>query len=563
MDCCNMLGKKEATSKLFYEFSLEQRVPPGHFLRQVANTVDFSFVRKKTARFYSHTGQPSVDPEVLFKIALLGYLFGITSERRLVEEISLNLAYMWFIGYDLDEPIPNHSVLSKARKRFGPTLYLSFFTEIVRQCKEAGLIVGDKLYADSTLVEASASADSIGSRALVTQLSDVASHVEQVWQDNAMEDDESDDGNGKPPALHPLPELQVSIEATVRSATETAAESVAESTPDVSLADTTEEESVKAASVLPTLHLAGEGDIPNKALGLFNERLVSRVDPDAEFVEKAHVRHGLCYKVHVGVDGGRKRIITAVEVTGGSIADEHLLERIIQEHEGNVERELREVVADAKYGTADNYRMLERRQVKGSIPMRTSTAELREVPARAFVYDENEDIFVCPNGEHMKRHGRTSTKAGEKLIVYRTQASQCAGCELKAKCCGEEKTRSVSRPDDDGLRERTRRYLATAEARPSIRRRQVWPETVFGDGKERRGLRRAKFRGLDWMRVQAWMIATAQNIRQLALSKVRRPMSGAAALVEQYQPELLTLPLSQRLADFHSQHILRAIMLPN
>lgn len=558
-----MIGKKEVTSKLFYQFSLEQRVPPDHFLRQVATAVDFSFVRKKTAHYYSNTGQPSVDPEVVFKIVLLGYLFGITSERRLVQEISLNLAYMWFIGYDLDEPIPNHSVLSKARRRFGPTIYLSFFTEVVRQCKEAGLIVGDKLYADSTLVEANASADSIGSRPLVTQLSDAASYVEKVWQENAMEDDESDDGNGKPQPLHPLAEPQVSIEATVRSGDETAVECVAGSTPNVSPSDTTEEGSAKAESALPALHVAGEGDIPNKALGLFNERLVSRVDPDAEFVEKGHVRHGLCYKVHIGVDGGHKRIVTAVEVTGGSIADEHLLERIIQEHEGNVGRDLREVVADAKYGTADNYRMLERRQIKGSIPMRTSTAELREVPARAFVYDENEDVFVCPKGEHLKRHRRTSTKAGEKLIVYRTQESQCASCEFKAKCCGEAKMRSVSRPDDDGLRERTRRYLATAEACLSIRRRQVWPETVFGDGKERRGLRRAKFRGLDWMRVQAWMIATAQNIRQLALSKVRRPVSGADALVEQRQPDSSVLSLSQRLADFHSQHILRAILLPN
>jgi transposase len=551
MDCWKMIGKKEATSKLFYEFSLEQRVPHGHFLRQVAAGVDFSFVRKKTARFYSYTGQPSVDPVVIFKIALLGYLFGITSERRLVQEISLNLAYMWFIGYDLDESIPNHSVLSKARKRFGPTIYVSFFKEIVRQCKEAGLVVGDKLYADSTLVEANASADSIGSRALVLQLPDIASHVEKVWQDNALGEEESDDGILFPEG-HPAAELHASLEATVPSVDEIAAECETESTPDVSVSNAKEEEGVKRESVLPTLHLAGEGDIPNKALGLFNKRMVSRTDPDAEFVQRAYVRHGLCYKVHVGVDGGHKRIITAVEVTGGSTADEHLLQRIIQEHEGNVGRGLREVVADAKYGTADNYRMLEQRQIKGSIPMRTSTAELRAVPARAFEYNKSEDIFVCPKGEQMKRKGKATTKAGEVLIVYSTQASQCASCELRSKCCEEASMRSVSRPDDGGLRERTRRYLATAEACLSIRRRQVWPETVFGDGKERRGLRRAKFRGLDWMRVQAWMIAMAQNIRQLALSKARRPVSGAAALVGQCQPKLLALSSSHRLASIHS-----------
>ena len=127
-----MMGKKVRTGKLFYQINLEERVPGDHLLRRVAEAVDFSFVARLTARFYSNTGQPSVDPVVLFKMVLLGYLYGITSERRLVQEIDLNLAYRWFVGYDLDDDIPDHSVLSKARKRFGPTVYQGFFTEIVR-----------------------------------------------------------------------------------------------------------------------------------------------------------------------------------------------------------------------------------------------------------------------------------------------------------------------------------------------------------------------------------------------------------------------------------------------
>lgn len=103
-----------------------------HLLHRVSAAVDLAFVTRVTAYFYSNTGQPSVDPVVLFKMALLGYLYGITSERQLVHEIELNLAYRWFVGYDLDEDIPDHSVLSKARQRFGPTVYQAFFTEIVR-----------------------------------------------------------------------------------------------------------------------------------------------------------------------------------------------------------------------------------------------------------------------------------------------------------------------------------------------------------------------------------------------------------------------------------------------
>ena len=132
-----MLGRKVFAPKLFYRFSLEAQVPDDHLLRRVAAVVDFGFVRRLTARFYSRTGRPGLDPVVLFKLGLLGYLYGITSERRLAEEVRLHLAYRWFLGYDLDEATPDHSVLSKARARFGLPVFQAFFAEIVRQCARA------------------------------------------------------------------------------------------------------------------------------------------------------------------------------------------------------------------------------------------------------------------------------------------------------------------------------------------------------------------------------------------------------------------------------------------
>lgn len=113
------MGQKQFAPKLFHAFSLDKVVPEGHLLRHLEATVDLSFVRELCAPYYSHTGQPSVDPVVLFKMMLLGYLYGITSERRLAEECSLHLAFRWYLGYDLDEPTPDHSVISKARVRYG------------------------------------------------------------------------------------------------------------------------------------------------------------------------------------------------------------------------------------------------------------------------------------------------------------------------------------------------------------------------------------------------------------------------------------------------------------
>src|ERR671934_2959342 len=118
-----MMGSKAPEPKLYVSFDLDSQIPRTHILRRLDEAVDFSFVRELARPYYSHTGQPSVDPVVLFKLSLLGYLFGVVSERQLCQDASLNLAWRWFLGYELDEAIPNHSVLSKARRRFGVKVY--------------------------------------------------------------------------------------------------------------------------------------------------------------------------------------------------------------------------------------------------------------------------------------------------------------------------------------------------------------------------------------------------------------------------------------------------------
>src|SRR6266851_3584290 len=159
-----LMGSKAVEPKLYLNFSLDAAVPEKHIVRRLAGAVDFGFVRSLVNKHYSHTGQPSVDPVVLFKLWLLGYLFNIRSERRLCEEASLNLAWRWFLGYELDEVLPDHSVLTKARRRFGTRVYELFFKRIVELCEERGLVQGDVLFIDSTLSDASAARDTRRSR---------------------------------------------------------------------------------------------------------------------------------------------------------------------------------------------------------------------------------------------------------------------------------------------------------------------------------------------------------------------------------------------------------------
>jgi len=157
-----MMGQQERTESLFYYFRLEDQIPEDHLLRLIDQHVDLSFVRERLRSSYSATGRPSIDPEVLLRLLLVGYLYGMTSERRLLEEVKMHLAYRWFTRLNFGEEIPDHSTFSKNRHgRFRQSgVFREVFEEIVRRCLEAGLVAGKNLAVDGTLVAADASRQS-------------------------------------------------------------------------------------------------------------------------------------------------------------------------------------------------------------------------------------------------------------------------------------------------------------------------------------------------------------------------------------------------------------------
>lgn len=126
-----MMNHKPPAFKMVYQFNLDSRIPKDHFLHLVESAVDFSFIRDMVRGFYSDRGAPSIDPVVIFRMSLLGYFHGISSERRLAEECNCNLAFKWFLKYAIDEDTPDHSIFSKARARFGRDTYERFFAETV------------------------------------------------------------------------------------------------------------------------------------------------------------------------------------------------------------------------------------------------------------------------------------------------------------------------------------------------------------------------------------------------------------------------------------------------
>jgi len=154
-----MMGRLPAgQNELFYEFCLEEQVPQKHVLRGLDRFLDFTEIRKHLRAYYSDIGRPSIDPELMIRMLLIGYCYGIRSERRLCEEVHLNLAYRWFCRLGLEDQVPEHSTFSKNRHgRYRESdLFRFVFESVVERCMDEGLVKGEGFAVDASLIKADA-----------------------------------------------------------------------------------------------------------------------------------------------------------------------------------------------------------------------------------------------------------------------------------------------------------------------------------------------------------------------------------------------------------------------
>ena len=447
-----MMSVKQKESKLFYNFSLSSRVPKDHFLRSIEETIDFSFVHDLARPYYSHTGQPGIDPVVLLKMMLIGYLYDITSERKLAQDLKVNLAFMYFLGYDIDEETPNHSVLSKARRRFGARIFEEFFEHLVEKCNSKGLIQAEKAFIDSSLIPANASLFSIvdcGQR--VTLKRTPKEYLKKIEETNPADDEEihqvkKDDPKSKPP------------------------------------------------------------DLPK------NKTCYSKTDPDASLIRYKNRPLQLAYKQHISVDSGPAKVITACSTTTAAVSDEHKLTYLISKAYERHNILPKEVGADTKYGTADNYRFLLENAILPSVPHHT-TRSVKDLWGKdRFIYNKEKDQYRCPRGRVLKLNGFIKDL---RHIIYRAHAKHCKVCKYHKACTSSSQGRSVIRHVHESAVERAKEHLKTIHAKLTINERSGTIENVFASEKKDLGLKRAKFRGLTNVTIQSLLTATTYNLRKL------------------------------------------------
>jgi transposase len=465
-----MMGHRRFAPRLYYQLSLDRLVPSGHLLRHIAEVIDFSFVYPLARPYYSHTGQPSVDPIVLFKALLVGYLYGITSERRLMDEIQVNLAYRWFLGYDLDEATPNHSVLSKARARFGPEVFEEFFRQSIELCRKAGLLSEGPVYVDSTLVQAAASMDSLARRDELAQppLS-VREYVRRLYQENdsGAKDEAPTDSEPTPPPPEPPPPRGV-----------------------------------------------GRPRRPN-------EEQRSRTDPEATLVNRPQFGCHLAYKAHLAVAGRRGQVITAAVATTGAAADEHLLAEVLWQHHRLSGLGIPAAVADAKYGTTFNLLYLGRLGIPAFIPLTRFGNMRKDIWGREhFQWLPEKDAYLCPADQPLRRY---SNMKSTQRVRYRAPRGSCAACPFRSQCSPSGRERAIHRSWGQEFVDATEQLLASPLGRQRLVERKIYIEGAFALAKELHGLRRTRFKGRQRVQIQLWLTAAAMNIK-----KAVRELAGMA-----------------------------------
>src|SRR5437588_9081689 len=195
-----MMGFKERAFAPLVAVSLEELVPQDHFYRHLQKTLDLSFVYDLVGQYYAAAGRPSIDPVVFFKLQLVMFFEGIRSERQLMRQAADRLSVRWYLGYDLHEPLPDHSSLTRIRERYGVEVFRRFFEAIVEQCQQEKLVWGKELSIDSTQVNANADLDSLTPRFAVEAREAMQAHLAALFteEDAGHEQQEAEAASADP-----------------------------------------------------------------------------------------------------------------------------------------------------------------------------------------------------------------------------------------------------------------------------------------------------------------------------------------------------------------------------
>ena len=450
-----MMGRRGGSQdRLFYSFNLDDHVPRDHLLRGIEQVLDLGDLHEHLAAFYSHTGRPSVDPALMIRMLIVGYCFGIRSERRLCEEVHLNLAYRWFCRLDLDDAVPDHSTFSKNRHgrfRQSDTLRHVFET-VLRRCMSEGLVGGEGFAADASFIRADANRTRGVPKGQVPAWEEPSRAVREYLDGLERSNPVAEDDDAPTP-----PGRNVSL-------TDPAAHWTA--------APGGPPQYAYSTNYLIDLDAGIIVDVEATPANRTQE-----VESTKAMIDRVEQRFGIKPRRLVG-----DTAYGTAEMLSWMVKEKHIAPHVpvwdrTERRDGSLS--VSDFVWDEQ---SDEYRC-----------------------PQGFALRSERRNFKQPR-DHVTKEG---------TIIYRSSQHDCAGCSLKQSCCPNTPIRKIARSVHEDARDVGRAIAKTPEYAQSKRQRKK-VEMLFAHLKRILKLDRLRLRGLSGARDEFLLAATAQNLRRMA-----------------------------------------------
>jgi transposase len=458
-----MMGRRqEGQGQFFYSFDLDAVVPADHLVRQIDGVLDLGWVHKELAPYYSHTGRPSIDPVLMIRMLIVGYMFAIRSERRLCAEVQVNLAYRWFCKLGIEDKIPDHSVFCRARhERFRESDALRrVFEGVVAMCIGAGLVGGEAFSIDASLIKA-----------------DV-------------------DKKKRVPSDQPIAWPQA----------EEASRAVREYLATLDAAFTDE-------------HKDGDGDGGSSGNRRKPSKEVSLTDPQAAWIARKGTDPFFAYDANYLIDNKTGIIVDAEGTRANRIAEIAVTRTMMDRVRRRFDLKPQRLAGDTVYGAVRLLKWLMDCKIAPHVPVWDRSARSDGTFSRDdFVFDHERNVYICPGGVELSSTGNVDQG---HIIYYRASRSACSICALKPKCTTAV-VRKVTRDLDEEVRDHVR-ALANTDAFQQSRRERKKVEMRFAHMKRIFRLDRLRLRGLSGAKDEVLLTATAQNLKRLVKFLCRAP----------------------------------------
>ena len=499
-----MQGKKELVPKMMYQVHIDNLVPQNNFYRLLEKELSLHFLYKSTAQYYGGEGQESIDPVVFFKICLVGYLNNINSDRKLIEYCNNCLDVRLFLRYDIDEPLPWHSTISRTRQLYGEEVFLSLFRKILSMCIDEGMVSGKRQAVDSAFIKANASLDSLIEKEVLDDVSDYADELnanseykvtsekkKQVEQHHAWKERNRND------------------------------------TPGYEYKDG---------------KIGNSGDFIQSRL-LSNHTHYSPTDPDSRISTKPGKPRNMNYLGQLSVDTSH-HVITGATADFADKRDSQCLPDILEQTIENLESNgmtIGELLADTGYSSGKTLKYLEENEIDAYIPNFGQYKPERE----GFIYNKELDQYECQRGNKaILPLKNTRRKNGDYIFsCYRSSESVCRNCPERTACCGEKtKFKKIDRSIYKDYYDRMHKKLTEnkAYARRMSRLRSSTVEPVLGTLINFLNMKRVNTRGIDLANKHVIMAALAYNLKKYLKFISRKTVSKAMAMQIPLQPAFLS-----------------------